>query len=229
VKQRKWFLFLINLLFAFFIGQWLLNSDWILLLSPQGTISPRHLSEEFDPQAKEAIFNNQKVEIPPLIEEQSGLVVLGQSDAKKRIVIDLTRQRLYGFENNRLVYNFLISSGKWGRTPTGVFHVWVKLRSSKMEGGSRALRTYYYLPNVPYVMYFYNEKIPKRRGFGIHGTYWHDNFGHPMSHGCINMKTEEAKLIYYWAQPDLRGKQSVFISKDNPGIEITIYGKAPRE
>jgi lipoprotein-anchoring transpeptidase ErfK/SrfK len=50
----------------------------------------------------------------------------------------------------------------------------------------------YYLPDVPYTMYFY-------RGYGIHGTYWHSNFGTPMSHGCVNMQTDEAGWMFNWA------------------------------
>jgi lipoprotein-anchoring transpeptidase ErfK/SrfK len=133
------------------------------------------------------------------------------------------------YEGDQQIYNFLISSGKWGRTPTGNFRIWIKLRYTKMEGGSKALNTYYYLPNVPYVMYFYNDEIPKWRGYGLHGTYWHNNFGHPMSHGCINMKTEEAGLLYQWANPNLGDKTSDYATEDNPGTEIVIYGEAPWE
>jgi lipoprotein-anchoring transpeptidase ErfK/SrfK len=50
----------------------------------------------------------------------------------------------------------------------------------------------FYLPDVPYTMYFYE-------GYGIHGTYWHNNFGHPMSHGCVNMRTSEAEWMFNWA------------------------------
>jgi lipoprotein-anchoring transpeptidase ErfK/SrfK len=50
----------------------------------------------------------------------------------------------------------------------------------------------YYLPNVPYTMYFY-------RGYGLHGTYWHANFGRPMSHGCVNLPTYEAQWLFNWA------------------------------
>ena len=57
----------------------------------------------------------------------------------------------------------------------------------------------YDLPGVPYVMYFYGGGIAKSRGYGIHGTYWHNNFGHPMSHGCVNMPTAEAEWAYYWS------------------------------
>lgn len=161
--------------------------------------------------------------------------VLGESDpidpeTQKRIEVDLAAQRLYAYDGDTLVFNFLISSGKWGRTPTGTFQIWSKFRYTKMEGGSKALHTYYYLPNVPYVMFFYNDEVPKMRGYSIHGTYWHDNFGHPMSHGCINMKTEEVAMLYDWAHPVLvNGKKSTLATKDNPGTEVIIYGIAPGE
>ena len=162
-------------------------------------------------------------------EEKKEEVVLGGTNLGKRIEIDLTNQHLYAYEDNQRIYDFLISSGKWGRTPTGNFRIWIKLRYTLMTGGSKLLSTYYYLPNVPYTMFFYNDVVPQWRGFGIHGTYWHSNFGHPMSHGCINMKTEEAELLYYWAQPDLLGKSSIWASADNPGTEVVIYGDAPYE
>jgi len=208
----------------------LIPRNWPRLLwrfSRQGEINPQQLFQDYNSQETKAVFNNQPIALPPLSEQETP-AVLGTSQGEKRIEIDLTNQRLYAYEGDRLVYNFLISSGKWGRTPTGTFRIWVKLRYAKMSGGSQALRTYYYLPNVPFVMYFYNEEIPKYKGYGIHGTYWHDNFGHPMSHGCINMRTSEAAALYYWAQPDLRGKSSIYAAEDNPGTPVIIYGEAPQ-
>ncbi len=117
--------------------------------------------------------------------------VQANAQGSKRIEVDLTTQHIYAYEGDTLVYNFLISSGKWAPTPTGEFHPWIKLRSTTMIGGSQALGTYYNLPNVPYVVYFY-------QGYGIHGTYWHNNFGHPMSHGCINVSTSDMTLLYNW-------------------------------
>lgn len=143
-----------------------------------------------------------------------------QKNKDKRIEIDLSEQRLRAYEGDKKIYSFLVSTGKWGRTPTGEFKIWVKYEYTLMAGGSKALNTYYYLPNVPYTMYFYNSEVPKSRGYGIHGTYWHDNFGHPMSHGCVNMKTEEAKELFYWASAE---------TADNSGTKIIIYGTAPNE
>jgi len=201
----------------------------LLIISQQKNIDPQTLVEDYDPLTTTAVFNNQPISIPSFINDQKTTAVLGQTTANKHIDIDLTNQKLYAFEENNLIYEFPISSGKWGRTPTGTFNIWIKLRYSKMEGGSRAINTYYYLPNVPYVMYFSNSQIPQSRGYGLHGTYWHDNFGHPMSHGCINMKTEQAEKIYYWAQPHLQGERSIWASADNPGTQINIYGQAKWE
>ena len=211
----------IGLLLIFIIGGRFLGQGWL---------NTKRLTGEFDPLAESAIFDNQKLDLVQLSlkGEEKLLSVLGQTDAHKRIEIDLANQRLYAYEDDRMVYNFLVSTGKWNRTPTGKFHIWIKLRYCLMHGGSKALHTYYYLPNVPFVMYFYNWQYPKWQGYGIHGTYWHDNFGHPMSHGCINMKTEEVALLYYWAQPDLKGRESIRATNDNPGTELIIYGQAPQ-
>jgi len=81
-----------------------------------------------------------------------------------------------------------------------------------MEGGSQALGTYYNLPNVPHIMYFYNESVPKWQGYGIHGAYWHNNFGNPMSHGCVNMQLGDAEALYNWA---------------DVGTRVIIYGSTP--
>jgi lipoprotein-anchoring transpeptidase ErfK/SrfK len=71
-------------------------------------------------------------------------------------------------------------------TPTGQFRIWIKLRYDDMSGPD------YYLEDVPYVMYFY-------QGYGFHGTFWHTNFGHQMSHGCVNLPTEEAGWLFEFA------------------------------
>ncbi|MEN9524042.1 MAG: hypothetical protein RL536_111, partial [Candidatus Parcubacteria bacterium] len=156
--------------------------------------------------------------------------VLGQEHApEKRIEVDLTTQKTYAYEGDRLVYEFTVSTGLWGWTPTGEFTIWTKVRSQLMQGGSKEKGTYYYLPNVPYVMFFYNDEIEKMRGFSFHGAYWHNNFGHPMRHGCINMRNEDAKILYEWATPVVSNPKawSTPSTVDNPGTKVIIYGKAP--
>jgi LysM repeat protein len=103
------------------------------------------------------------------------------------IDIDLSAQRLTAYQSSTAVRSTLVSTGlPRTPTPTGQFRVYVKYASTTMSGPG------YYLTNVPYTMYFY-------RGYGIHGTYWHSNFGHPMSHGCVNLPTPEAQWLYNWA------------------------------
>lgn len=196
--------------------------------SNQNNINPESLTGKYDLSETDGVFNGRTFFSPQLAEADNTKNILGVSDRPKRIEVDLANQRLYAFEGDQKIYDFLISSGKWGKTPTGNFRIWIKLRYTKMSGGSKALNTYYYLPNVPYVMFFANDQIPQYRGFGIHGTYWHSNFGHPMSHGCINMKTEEAGLLYNWAGPNLGDNKSGRPTPENPGTEVIIYGVAPR-
>jgi len=156
------------------------------------------------------------------------LPVLSHSTAQKRIEVNLTAQRVYAYEDDRLIYDFLVSTGKWGRTPTGTFTIWAKSRYQKMSGGSKVLGTYYYLPNVPYISWFSNSEVPAIRGYSFHGTYWHDNFGHPMSHGCINMRTEDAEKLFYWADPEVGDHNFVKATPENQGTQVVIYGTTPK-
>ena len=173
-----------------------------------------------------------KTVTPPsltLLSTISRVLGIATSSEEKRIEVDLTRQRVYAFEGTRRVYEFVVSTGKWGATPTGEFIVWAKVRSQKMSGGSG--NTYYYLPNVPYVQFFYNNQVDKSRGFSFHGTYWHNNFGHPMSHGCVNMRIEDAKTLFEWTSPAVTDPNawSTNATSENPGTKVVIYGITPEE
>lgn len=178
---------------------------------------PPEVSGEFKADNKQAFFDNQPIgtEMVELPEPQEKTVLGVQSD-ERWIEIDLSEQKLYAHNGGNIDYVFLVSSGKWAPTPTGEFRIWTKLRYTLMAGGSKARRTYYYLPNVPFTQYFY-------KGFGLHGTYWHNNFGHPMSHGCVNLATPDAEKLFYWTSPDLGGKSSVYASKENPGTRVVIH------
>lgn len=106
----------------------------------------------------------------------------------KEIVVSVDNQRIYAYENGALVHSHLVSTGL-PDTPTvyGDYHIYVKLAADDMAGPG------YYLPQVPYTMYFY-------QGYAIHGTYWHNSFGRPMSHGCVNLPTSEAEWFFNWAE-----------------------------
>lgn len=112
----------------------------------------------------------------------------------KWIDIDLSRQLLTAYEGDVPVFSALVSSGiARYPTPTGNFRILYKLASDDMTGGLAGTDDYYYLPDVPWVMYFHSG------GYAIHGTYWHNNFGRPMSHGCVNLRIADAQWLYNWA------------------------------
>lgn len=149
--------------------------------------------------APEGVFLNRKVAFKDstLAQRRS---ILGQHTGpggEKWIEIDLSEQRIYMKEGGNTVGSFLVSTGKWAPTPKGEWRIWTKLRYTRMRGGSKALGTFYDLPNVPYVMYYY-------QGYGVHGAYWHNDFGRPRSHGCTNMKPEEAAIVFNWANVGTR-------------------------
>lgn len=158
-------------------------------------------------------FEGQKI-IPPIINLQtlnniSNQSVLGIAtpSGTKHIYVDLSTQTLEAFQGNSLILKTFVSTGKWDPTPIGNFYIWEKLLSTRMAGGQGA--DAYDLPNVPYVMYFYE-------GYGLHGAYWHDNFGHPMSHGCVNLRQIDARTLYNWADGPNGNK---------PGTEVSICNR----
>jgi lipoprotein-anchoring transpeptidase ErfK/SrfK len=224
------------LFFIFFVAAFLLLQSK-QSTAPEPLADPKILSqlllgEQPDPPTDEqyAQFHGTQVTPPRLAALKQVSRVLGTtSPSDKHIEVDLTHQRVYAFQGSQKVFDFLVSTGKWGRTPTGTFHIWVKLKSVLMSGGSGA--DYYYLPNVPWVEFFYNDQVAKSRGFSLHGTYWHHNFGHPMSHGCVNMRTEDAAAIFAWTSPVVTDPKlwATYATADNPGTEIIIYGETPTE
>jgi lipoprotein-anchoring transpeptidase ErfK/SrfK len=136
------------------------------------------------------IYVGQKLTIPA-----GGVYQPTQADAPpapaptgKAILVSTFRQRIFAYEDGRLVRSHLVSTGL-PDTPTvlGDYKVKVKFQADDMSGPG------YFLPKVPYTMYFF-------QGYAIHGTYWHNSFGRPMSHGCVNLPTDEAKWFFDWAE-----------------------------
>ena len=110
------------------------------------------------------------------------------SSTGKQIMVKLSTQQVFAYENGQLLKTVTASTGLPGTpTVTGNYRVYWKLSSQTMSGPG------YYLPGVPYVMYFY-------QGYALHGTYWHNNFGQPMSHGCVNLPTTDAQWFFNWAE-----------------------------
>lgn len=130
--------------------------------------------------------------------------------------IDLSEQVLVAYQGERPIRAFKVSSGLPGTpTVTGEFRIRMKVRSQLMAGGSG--NGYYYLPNVEWVQYFYQD-------YGLHGTYWHNDFGRPKSHGCVNMTNADAKWLYFWLGPEWDGKTIWQRSTEkNPGSLVIVH------
>jgi lipoprotein-anchoring transpeptidase ErfK/SrfK len=109
------------------------------------------------------------------------------ANEERWVDVDIGRQRVTAYEGTKAVRTFIVSTGTTSHpTVTGQFRIWIKLRYDDMAGPG------YYLPGVPYTMYFY-------KGYALHGTYWHDNFGTPMSHGCVNLQISDAEWLFNFA------------------------------
>ena len=131
------------------------------------------------------------------IEEATALGDAGpgpQQGAWKEIVVSLSGQRMWAYENGDLVTSTSVSTGTGvvpeAETPIGSFQILSKYDLQDMEGD---INGYYFVEDVPDVMYFDDL------GNALHGTYWHSNFGTPMSHGCVNLPLDVAAFLYDWA------------------------------
>jgi len=112
--------------------------------------------------------------------------------AQKSIVVSIGQQVMTVYRKDTVVLSSYVSTGKSSfDTPLGTYAVLSKLPSQTMEGVIGG--EYYNVPDVPWVMYFTNG------GHALHGTYWHSNFGTPMSHGCVNLPLDVAAWLYDWA------------------------------
>lgn len=130
--------------------------------------------------AKKAIVSAQEVGIAAQVDD------LRQSNSRW-IDIDLSRQRLNAWEGDTLVFSAAVSTGRSGEpTPAGVFAVQSKVEKAWMQGEN------YDVPNVPYAMFYSGN-------YAIHGAYWHEQFGSPVSSGCINLPIDQAAWLYNWA------------------------------
>lgn len=116
----------------------------------------------------------------------------GPEGAERWIEIDISDQSLTAWQGDVAVFRTTVSTGKPNyETLPGTFHVYRMYEETRMRGED------YDTPDVPWTMYYYG-------GFAIHGAYWHNNFGTPVSHGCTNMKVPEAKALFAWSEVGTR-------------------------
>lgn len=110
-----------------------------------------------------------------------------KQSARRWIEVDLSKQRLIAWEGSKQAFSTVVSTGK-AATPTltGVFAIQAKHVSTRMTTPD------YNVPFVPYTMYYSG-------GYAIHGAYWHNRFGTPVSHGCVNLAVDQAERLFNWS------------------------------
>jgi len=137
---------------------------------------------------QEILIPGESEQVYRLLEERAPAVAQAIANGERWIEVDIAHQTVHAWQGAELVRSFLVSTGKPSTpTVTGQFNIWVKLRYDDMRGPG------YHLRNVPFVMYFY-------KGYGLHGTYWHNDFGTPRSAGCVNLRTADAEWLYNFAE-----------------------------
>lgn len=129
--------------------------------------------------------------IPPTATPEPIVATANGFDEWRWVDVDLTNQTLIAYEDNIPVFSTYISSGMYQfPTVTGQFRIYYRLPEQDMNG--YLLGYDYYVEDVPFVQYFYED-------YALHGAYWHNNFGIPMSHGCVNLSPIDAQWLYNFA------------------------------
>jgi len=154
----------------------------------------------------------------------------GVAETERWIDIDLAQQTLVAYEGDLPVYATLVSTGRVRNernpavnheTPTGRFRILSKHVSATMDG-DHAVFGAYSLEDVPYVQFF-------RGAFAMHGAFWHDKFGRPASHGCINLAPSDALWLFDWTKPDVPSAwHAAYPERPGEGSWLIIHGKTPR-
>jgi len=135
------------------------------------------------------------------------------------VAVDVGEQTVTAFEGERPVWATLASTGRAAHpTPPGVHRIWVKLRSSNMSDLERDdVRRNYALEAVPWVLYFAD-------GVGFHAAFWHDDFGRPRSHGCVNLAPRDARWLFRFVAPELpAGWTAVLPTRQDPGSRVLVW------
>jgi lipoprotein-anchoring transpeptidase ErfK/SrfK len=131
-------------------------------------------------------------------DEELTLLSPNVPESEKLIHVDLPTQFVTAFEGDTMVFSSRCSSGSAGTyTPKGEFSTYHKGPSVHMDNQDEDVENHYDLPGVPWTSYFTSE------AHAFHGTYWHNDYGRPRSHGCVNLPSEDAKWIYRWTRPNV--------------------------
>jgi hypothetical protein len=146
---------------------------------------------------------------------------LGENE--RWIDVNLHRQTLVAFEGMTPVYATIVSSGRnEHETPAGSFRIREKHIASTMDGDAdTASDGPYSIEDVPYIQYF-------NGGYALHGAFWHAEFGHVKSHGCVNLAPWDAKALFGWTDPQLpEGWHAIMSTRDKPGSRVIVHERGP--
>ena len=142
----------------------------------------------------------------------------GVADGERWFDVDLDEQVLVAYEGATPVYATLVSTGKRKhRTPTGITRIKAKLERATMNNDDGEV---YSVADVPWTMYYADK------GYALHTAYWHDGFGGPRSHGCVNLAPHDARVLYHWSSPDVPpGWVAVYGDENNPGSLVRVRSR----
>ena len=170
------------------------------------------LKDDEYPGVKEYVRAEGLRRIPP-----TELTPITPLAADKRVEVSLKDQKLYAYESNTLVYAARCATGA-AFTVTGIGfvnfgtplgeHTVVRKRPARHMHGFAGRADAYDLPGVPFCTYF------TEAGVAVHGTYWHNDFGHPRSHGCVNVLADDAKWVYRWSLPFASYEDNLLVVKE---------------
>jgi lipoprotein-anchoring transpeptidase ErfK/SrfK len=152
-------------------------------------------------------------------QEEIAPLSLDVPEADKRIEVHLNDQIVIAYEGDQQVQMLRCSAGmKYFNhylTPTGTFYTDYKRPSRHMVDGNKASANTYDLPGVPWVSFI------DEHGISFHGTYWHNDFGRPRSHGCINLPSAGAKWVYRWTIPPVPFEEQVGYKHGGTKVDIS--------
>jgi hypothetical protein len=133
------------------------------------------------------------------------------------IAVQLSTQTLVAYDGPTPVFATLVSTGKpEHETPTGIYRILQKHVSATMDAEATGADDAYSIEDVPWTMYF-------SRGLALHAAFWHEGFGRPHSHGCVNLAPLDARWLFEWTAPNLPvGFHGVFATRENPGTFVVI-------
>jgi lipoprotein-anchoring transpeptidase ErfK/SrfK len=178
-------------------------TDEVVLMNKKGKVKitlqkgedGRNVSDTsgFAEKIAEAVSGEKDIKLEPAFTIPKYGIKNVKDTGENWVEVNLTKQKVMLWTGDKKQETFTVSTGKQATpTVTGAYKIYMRRDDHTMIGGDKKKGTYYEQPHVRYISYFY-------RGYAFHAAYWHNAFGRVVSHGCVNMRTPEAKLLYDFA------------------------------